>query len=404
MLTVEEWMDIHLLARQGHSIRAISRMADLSRNTVRRALRQQSHQPYNTGNRKTKLDEFKPYIDKRYGECGLSAVRLLEEIRGMGYSGGVHILRRYLESLGKRSKRLEKATIRFETPPGRQAQADWAYCGRFPDPAGKLISIYAFVIVLSFSRYMYVEFTTSMKLEQLIECHQNAFNWFGGCPQTILYDNMKQIRLGPGRLNPLFVDFASHFAITPKTHRVRRPRTKGKVERMVDYVKDNFLNGRVFIDLDDLNTECRQWLDRTANVRVHATTGERPLDLLAKEMMSKIGEVAPYRLSLKTLRKVDREGYVSYERSRYSVPPAHVGKTVIVEQDERRIIVRSNDLIIASHDAARKPGSCVTDKSHLEEMWKLSVGRAMPPAPQWELTFKQSVAAVQLSIYEEVAR
>lgn len=403
MLSVEEWMDIHLLAREGHSIRSIARLANVSRNTVRRALRQQTQQPYNTGSRDTKLDEFKPYIERRYGECGLSAVRLLEEIRGMGYSGGVHILRRYLQSLGNRSKRLEKATIRFETPPGRQGQADWAYCGRFTDAGGNLISIYAFVMVLSFSRYMYVEFTTSMKLEQLIECHQQAFAWFGGSPQTILYDNMKQVRLGPGQWNPLFLDFTNHYAVTPKTHRVRRPRTKGKVERMVDYVKDNFLNGRVFIDLDDLNGQCRRWLEETANARVHATTGERPVDLLGKESLSGIGEASQYRLSLKTLRKVDREGYVSYRRSRYSVPPSHVGKTVIVEQDERRIIVRSEDLIIASHDAAKKTGMCVTDKQHVEEMWKLSLGRAMPPAPQWELTFKQSVAAVELSVYEEVS-
>ena len=403
MLTVEEWMDIRLLSREGHSIRMIAKLTNLSRNTVRRALRQQIQEPYNTGTRKKKLDEFKDFIDKRYNECGLSAVRLLEEIRGMGYSGGIHILRRYLQSLGKRSRRLEKATIRFETPPGRQAQADWAYCGRFNDAEGKMISVYAFVMVLSFSRYMYIEFTTSMKIEQLIECHQHAFDWFGGCPQTILYDNMKQIRLGPGQLNPLFVDFSNHYGFAPKTHRVRRPRTKGKVERMVDYIKDNFLNGRVFVDLQDLNTQGRQWLDRTANVRVHATTGERPMDLLPKETLSLVGELHPYRLTLKALRKVDREGYVSYQRSRYSVPPSHVGKTVIVEENERRIQVRCEDLIIASHDAARKSGSCVTDKAHVEEMWKLSVGRAMPPAPHWELTFKQSVAAVQLSVYEEVA-
>ena len=89
------------------------------------------------------------------------------------------------------------------------------------------------------------------------------------------------------------------------------------------------------------------------------------MDLLGKETLSSIVEAPEYRLTLKTLRKVDREGYVNYGRSRYSVPPSQVGKTVIVEQDERRIIVRSDDLIIASHDAARKSGSCVTDKQHV---------------------------------------
>lgn len=404
MLNREEWMDIHLLSRQGHSIRSIARLTNLSRNTVRRALRQQhAYQPYDSSNRSSKLEQFKPYVEKRYNECGLSAVRLLEEIRGMGYDGGVHTLRRFLETLGSNRTRLDKATIRFETPPGRQAQADWAYCGRFTDAVGRVIPIYAFVIVLSFSRYMYVEFTTSMKLETLISCHLEAFNYFGGWPETILYDNMKQVRLGPGEFNPLFLDFANHYGVVPKTHRVRRPRTKGKVERMVDYVKDNFLNGRVFVDLEDLNLQCRQWLEQTANARVHSTTGVKPIELLVQENLAALDKAPQYRLSYKSIRKVDREGYVSYQRSRYSVPPEQVGKTVIIEQDEGKIVVRSKDLIIATHDAAAKAGSCMTKREHVEAMWKLSLGRAIPPAPQWELTFKQNIAAVQLSIYEEVA-
>ena len=403
MLNREEWMDIHLLSRQGHSIRSIARLTNLSRNTIRRALREKAHQPYNTAGRTSKLEPFKPYIEKRYNECALSAVRMLEEIRPQGYTGGIHILRRYVQELGAPSKRLEKATIRFETPPGHQAQADWAYCGRFADAAGEIIPIYAFVFVLSFSRYMYVEFTTTMKLEMLIGCHLRAFDYVGGWVQTMLYDNMKQVRIGPQQWNPLFLDFVNHYGVAPKTHRVRRPRTKGKVERMVDYVKDNFLNGRVFSGLDDLNAQCRDWLEHTANIRLHSTTGRRPVDLLAEEKLTSIEAAPRYRISHKSARKVDREGYVSYQRSRYSVPPEHVGKTVVVEHDEQKVIVRCKDLIIATHDAARKTGSCVTSREHVEEMWKLSVGRQMPPAPSWKLTFNGSVAAVSLSTYEEVA-
>lgn len=403
MLKREEWMDIHLLSRQGHSIRSISRLTKLSRNTIRRTLRAQVHQPYDSSNRTSKLEEFKPYIEKRYNECGLSAVRLLEEIRPQGYTGGLHTLRRFLHQLGASSKRLEKATIRFETPPGHQAQADWAYCGRFADADGNIIPIYVFVFVLSFSRYMYAEFTTTMKLEMLIGCHLRAFDYVGGWVQTMLYDNMKQVRLGPHEWNPLFLDFTSHYGVIPKTHRVRRPRTKGKVERMVDYVKDNFLNGRVFSDLDDLNAQCRHWLEHTANIRIHATTRRRPVDLLPEEKLTVISAAPRYRISHKSARKVDREGYVSYQRSRYSVPPEHVGKTVVVSHDEQKVIVRSEDLIIATHDAARKAGSCVTSREHVEAMWKLSVGRQMPPAPSWKLTFNGSVAAVSLSTYEEVA-
>ena len=140
-------------------------------------------------------------------------------------------------------------------------------------------------MVLNFSRMLYVKFTTSMKVETLIACHLSAFAYFNGFPRSILYDN-KQVRLSQQEWNPLLLDFVNHFGIVPQTHRIRRPRTKGKVERMVEYVKDNFLNGRSFADLVELNTHARHWLDTTAIVRVHATTKQRPIDLLAKEKLT----------------------------------------------------------------------------------------------------------------------
>ena len=199
----------------------------------------------------------------------------------MGYTGSVVTLRRFLHSLKPERERLRKLTVRFETPPGKQAQADWAYCGRFSHPSGHIFPVYVFVMVLGFSRMLYIEFTSSMKLPALIACHLHAFDFFAGWPLEILYDNMKQVRLSPAELNPLFVDFAQHYGFAIKTHRIRRPRTKGKVERMVHYVKDAFLNGRTFTDLADLNAQAHSWLTHTANTRMHATTGQRPRRSLA---------------------------------------------------------------------------------------------------------------------------
>ena len=283
MLGVEEWMDIHALAQQGLSQRAIAQQTGYSRNTVRKLLGGQAPVPKARKPKPTKLDPYLDYIRDRYSRHPLNAVRLLAEIRPMGYTGSIYTLRRYLKTLEPQRVAATKATVRYETAPGEQAQADWAYCGRFTDPHGTTVPIYACVIVLGFSRLLFVEFTTDMTLATLMRCHQNAFAVFGGCPKTILYDNMKQVKLAPGEFNPLFVDFAQHYGFVPKTHRVRRPRTKGKVERMVHYVKDNFLAGRTFTDLLDLNTHARHWLDHTANVRIHATTNQRPIDLWAIE-------------------------------------------------------------------------------------------------------------------------
>ena len=257
MLTVEAWMDVNVLKKEGLSAREIARRTGHSRNTIRRALEQKKPEVFRKPRRSSKLDRFKPYVEERYEECGLSAVRLLTEIRPMGYTGSERTLRRFLEGKRVTHRALSKLTVRFESPPGKQAQADWAHCGRHPDARGVAISIYAFVIVLGFSRMMYVEFTTAMNAFELLRCHINAFEFFGGWTEEVLYDNMAQVRLPDGSLNPLFVDFASHYGFAIRTHRVRRPRTKGKVERMVEYVKDNFLNGRSFADLAELNAHTR---------------------------------------------------------------------------------------------------------------------------------------------------
>lgn len=163
-------MDIRSLRKEGHSIKAIARMTGRSRNTIRRVLRDAEFTGFREPQRHSCLDSFKDYLCRRYEECGLSAVRLLPEIQAMGYTGSIATLRRYLHSLKPEQERMRKLTVRFETPPGKQAQAAWAYCG--PDPAGHIFPVYVFVMVLGFSRMLYIEFTSSMKLPALIRCHR----------------------------------------------------------------------------------------------------------------------------------------------------------------------------------------------------------------------------------------
>ncbi|MFN8009540.1 MAG: IS21 family transposase [Terriglobia bacterium] len=335
MLRLEQWMDLHILHKQGHSIRAIAELSGHARNTVRKVLRQNSPQEFQKPPRPSHLDPFKEYLRERFGSCRLSAVRLLEEIRPMGYTGSVVTLRRFLATLKPQQLALQKLTVRFETPPGQQAQADWGYCGRHPDSQGVAVPVYVFVMVLSFSRMLFVSFTRSMNLASLIASHQQAFEFFGGWPQSILYDNMKQVKLSPDQWHPLFVDFANHYGFVPKTHRVRRPRTKGKVERMVYYVKDNF-NGRSFADFADFNAQARHWLSHTANVRLHATTGQHPTEPWPQENLVPVASIAPYQLSQPVSRKASNESFVRFGGSRYSVPPQQAGQTLWVEQREQK--------------------------------------------------------------------
>ena len=403
MIGVDHLMDIRDLARQGHSVRAIARITGLSRNTVRKVLRGEHDLERRETPRSSKLDPFKEYLRSRRAEHPLSAVRLLEEIRPMGYDGSVVTLRRFLATLDEGARREGKLTVRFETPPGRQAQADWAHAGRLVDAGGRPRPVYAFTFVLSYSRMLYVRFTTSMNLATLVDCHQRAFDYLGGWPQSILYDNMKQVRLGPGRWNEAFLDFANHYGFMPKTHRAYRPRTKGKVERAVDYVKDGFLLGRAFADLEDFNAQALAWLAGTANVRVHATTGRRPVDLHPLEGLTPAASVPAYRYLDPVRRTASFEAMVHYRGSRYSVPPAFAGRPVEVAAAGGQIVIRAGDAVIAEHREAAQPGQCIAAREHIAELWRITHEQvARPPRPGLLPAAAPEVQRVDLRIYEEV--
>lgn len=337
MITVDQFMDIKNRHTNGQSIGSIVQDTGLSKNTVRDVVRgkhpiETNKQPKARKRKSSKLDSFKEYIRNRVEAFDLSAVRLLEEIKSMGYEGEIHTIRRFIKTLKHDWTRLKSATVRFETPPGKQAQCDWGHVGRCPGANGKPIEVYVFVMVLGYSRQTFIRFTTSMKIPVLIECHKLAFEYFQGIPQSILYDNMSQVRKGPGKLNPQFDDFASHFGFEVKTHRPYRPRTKGKVERTVDYIKKNFLNGQDFKGLEDLNSRSLKWLNETANVRIHGTTGEKPVDLWQqeKDQLLSLVNVNPYVPTLRFDRKVGSASCVLYRQSHYSVPPKCTGETVVV--------------------------------------------------------------------------
>ncbi len=198
------WMDIQHLRKEGHSIKTITRLTGRSRNTVRRVLSQKARIPFQKPTRDSLLDEFKDYVTKRFQECALSSVRLPAEIQPTGYRGSLATLRRFTHTLQAAQRAQSKLTVPVRDAAGctspAQAQADWTYCGRFPDQLGKLISVYAFVMILSFSRMLYIEFTRSMKLSVLLAVSQKRSCLL--CGLAILYDNMKQVRLSQQQLTP----------------------------------------------------------------------------------------------------------------------------------------------------------------------------------------------------------
>jgi transposase len=350
------------------------------------------------------LDPFKPYLTKRFDEHGLSAVRLHAEIVPQGFDGSVHTVRRFLATLRPLRRAAAKATVRFETAPGEQAQVDWSHCGRHVDASGREITVYAFVMVLSFSRAMHVRFTTTMGVAELVACHRRAFEHLGGVPARILYDNTKEVWLDPATLNPAFADFASHHGFAPARCRAYRPRTKGKVERAIGYVEESFLRGSSFADIDDLNARAAAWVASVADARIHATTGKRPAELLPRdrEAMAPFSSLRPYVFVAREPRKVGAESTVRFRGSRYSVPPRLVGRRVDVSGDAGTVVVRMGDVVVAEHTEARR-GSCVMRPEDVRELWALAKERTAAPPPTWRLAGSHEVEAPSLDRYERSA-
>lgn len=242
-----------------------------------------------------KIDPYRGIIDSRLDAFPrLSAVRLYQEILAAGYTGGYTQLKEYVRQVRPVSV---EPLVRFETPPGEQAQVDFAH---FRLPWGRR---WALLVLLSYSRLLWLRFFRRQTMHTLFSGLEQAFACFGGVPWEILFDQMKAViledqRLQGGRLveNMEFLRFAHHWQFRPRACRAYRAKTKGKVERPIRYLRENFFYGRSFLNDADLDAQAQRWLDQVANVRVHATTGERPIDRFQEERAVLIPLAAkPYR-------------------------------------------------------------------------------------------------------------
>jgi transposase len=243
--------------------------------------------------RRTKLDDYHAIIRDRlttYPE--LSATRLFEEVRAAGYAGGITQVREFVAHV--RPQPEPEPLVRFETAPAHQAQVDFA---EFRFPWGKR---YALLVVLAYSRLLWVQFYPRQTLATLIAGLEAAFAYFGGVPRELLFDQLKAVivddqRADGGRLleHPEFLRFARHHSFRIRACRPYRAKTKGKVERPVRYLRSNFVYGREFVGDADLNAEAFRWLDTTANQRVHRTINAVPRARFEAEELALLQPLAP---------------------------------------------------------------------------------------------------------------
>ena len=376
MLKMEEFLLIRDLHHQGLNISDIARETGFDRKTVRKYIAASALPTAQTRtNKPSKLDEYREYIQERITEYPLSAARIYREIVDKGFTGHYTIIKDYIRKIRPRGG--TPAVLRYETKPGVQAQVDWGDCDHI-DEDEQVRKVYCFSIILGYSRMRYVEFTLSTDVYTFIQCHNHAFEYFGGYTQEILYDNIKQIiikrALKPkdNTWNAKFDDFFSYYGFIPRLCKPYCPQTKGKIENSIGYVKRDFLLGGTFSSLDDMNRQILPWLNRV-NATPHGTTNEIPFERLKRENLKSITGVQPYQVRREEHRKISKDSYVSYRGNRYSVPYQFAGRDAILELDETRITIRVGSEVVCSHDIVPGNRRLVREKAHFKGLLSLAM-------------------------------
>lgn len=409
MVNLKGLMMILELHRQGLPISVIAERTGHDRKTVRKYIEQGLVAPrYKPRPAKTVL--LAPYLDylreRLLAWPELTGSRLLREIREQGYMGAKTILNDYLRQI--RPAPAPGFEVRFETPPGLQAQVDFAeFKVRF---ASEVVErkVWLFAMVLGHSRYLWAQFVMHQDLPTVLRCHMEAFEHFEGVPKEILYDRMKTAVLGEPEkakaiiYNPKLLACGSHYGFMLRACKPYRAKTKGKVERSFRYIRADFFMARQFTDLGDMNRQLRHWLETVANARVHATTGRVVVEHFRQEKSSlQALPAGRFAAVLRIERRVSSDGCVSIGGNYYSVPDGTRRRALEVETTADQVRIHEDGRLIAVHALlqGRRQRSVLTGHRHSPRRADTYSGRGAS-----RLLPGHAVATRSLGVYEQIAR
>lgn len=363
---------IRNLEQQGYPIRKIARETGISRITVKRYLENPNKVAYHrVAPYVSKLDTYKQYINTRLTDYPeITAEKLYREIKDKGFEGGYRIVAYYVTKI--RPTKEQGVFLRYETQPGEQVQVDWAEFGTI-NYYGRTCKLHCFSFVWGYSRRQYIEFTVREDIHQLMGCHKRAFEYFGGVPKKILYDNMGQVvksHIGDKiEYNEKFLDFALYYGFLPRACDVSAPYQKGKIERVIEYIQTSFFTGETFNSLEELQGKALHWCREIADARIHGTTHERPIDRweIEKNVISPLPQTN-YDTRKIEHRLVQKDCYINFEGNCYSVPWQYARKTVLVKADETTLSIYYDDNCIAEHKLCRQKGKYIRNPEHMKGM------------------------------------
>jgi len=350
----------------------IARQLGVHHGTIERVLRQAGLPRQGVPLRLSKADPYLPFILQTLGKFPtLTASRLYAMVVERGYSGSPHHFRHFVAL--HRPRPAAEAYLRLRTLPGEQGQVDWAHFGSLA--IGRAVRpLMAFVMVLSYSRRIYLHFCLDARMENFLRGHVGAFTAWQGLPRVLLYDNLRSAvleRRGDAiRFHPTLLEFAAHFRFEPRPVAPARGNEKGRVERAIRYVREAFFAARRFADLDDLNAQAQAWCDGPAAGR--PCPEDRSLSV-QEAFAQESPRLLPlpggdYPLLERRVVAAGKTPYVRFDRNDYSIPHTHVRRQLVVLADPGKVRITDGVTVLGTHRRSYDQGQQIEDPAHLEAL------------------------------------
>ena len=356
--------EINIFLRGGEketmSKAAMARIMGCDPRTVKRYLEGYEPKKKRKILKKSKLDKFKETIISKL-EIGCTSMAIFKFIQKDGYTGSYSLVADFVQK--HKEEQIKKATIRFETAPGLQAQVDWKENLKMISKHGELFEVNIFLMVLGYSRTKFVKLTSDKTQKTLFKCMNEAFKYFGGVPKEIVFDNMATVvdransRIGNVKLNTKFVQYSKDIGFNPITCRIYRPQTKGKVESLAKLVDRLQVYNHEFETYEELEKIVKMFM-KEINKEISQGTNMKPIERLAKETkyllpLPNQEVLNAYTTSPKEY-KVSKESMITYKGQKYSVPTYLIGKSVSVKETDEYIHIYYITNLITKHKKSKK--------------------------------------------------
>ena len=363
---------LRLYAQEKWSMGTISRQLRLHRSVVQRVLRQSEKISPLLPLQHSKLDVWLPMIEEMLGKYpGLCASYLFQMAVERGHRGSIDHFRHYVAL--HRPRKASEAYIRLRTLPGEEGQVDWAHFGKVKVGRAER-RLVAFVLVLSYSRRIFLRFGFDQTMAGFLDGHRRAFEHFGGIPRVLLYDNLKSAvleRIGAAiKMHPTMLAFASWHGYEPRPVGVARGNEKGRVERSIQYVRTSFFPARTWTDLDDLNAKALAWCDGLAADRLWPQDRTRKVREMFEEEQPLLLPLPADRFPCEDRLEVHsgKTPYIRYDLNDYSVPHTLVKRTLWVHATSTRVRVLNGSTVVADHERSYDKGKQVEQPAHVAEL------------------------------------